>query len=80
MEIDPETLNEIQAILKRECAVEVTVAFFDDTEGEDALEPVDIACTLEFEPGTAVSEMRQELSAMLDSLKGVMDGMEEPKA
>ncbi|MBM3462063.1 MAG: hypothetical protein FJX76_08185 [Armatimonadetes bacterium] len=73
MEIDPETLQEIRAILKRDCVVEVTVAFFDQSEGDDALDPIDIASTVDLDAGTPAAIKRQQFNEMLDTLKDLFE-------
>lgn len=70
MQLDPETIEEIRAIIGRDCVIEVTVAFYDNSD--DAREPVDIGATVEFDAATPAAEIRGEMSAMLDSLKDVL--------
>ncbi|NDD31287.1 MAG: hypothetical protein EB084_23805 [Proteobacteria bacterium] len=69
MQLDPETLEEIRAILGRDCVVEVTVTFYDNSD--DAREPIDIGATALFDERTPSAEVREELGAMLDSLRDV---------
>jgi len=71
MQIDPETLTEIRAILKRDCVVEVTVTFFDQSES-DPLDDVTVDCSVDFDGGTPLAEQQEELAIMLDSLKEIL--------
>jgi hypothetical protein len=69
VDLDPQTVKDIQAILGRDCVIEVTVAFYDNSE--DALEPTDIGATLELDAGTPAAEQREQFGEMLDSLRSL---------
>ena len=79
MAIEAELLDEIRAILGRNCIVEVTVTFFDETE-DGALEPVDISESLEFDADTPPAAREQEFKELLGSLGDVFREASEPKA
>ncbi len=67
MELDPETAREIRAILARDCVVEVTVTFFDESTKEP-LEAVDVGTSLQLAAGDSAEEKRAEVEALIGSL------------
>lgn len=72
MELDADTANEIRAILARDCIVEVTVTFYDDSEnGGSVLEPIDIGTTADFERNTPSTIQRASLDELIESLRGI---------
>ena len=77
MAIEPELLDEIRAILKRECAVEVTVTFYDESDGEP-LDPIDISESVEFDPDTPHEEREREFNELLGSLTVVFREASRP--
>jgi hypothetical protein len=78
MRIDSETLEEIRAVLRRDCVIEVTVTFYDNSD-DRPLEPVDIASTLEFEAGTPLEDMQPEFRDMLTTLQDVFAKVDDPQ-
>lgn len=77
MDLDRETVNEIRAILGRNCVVEVTVAFYDSSD--DALEPIDIGATIDFDAGTPPADQQAYFEEMLDSLRDVFRNVSTPE-
>ncbi len=75
MELDMETQDEIRAILARQCVVEVTVTFYDEADGSEQLEPVDIGTTLEFDAETPPATQEKEFHELLGSLGGILTGV-----
>jgi len=80
MKLDKETIGEIRAILGRDCIVEVTIAFYDNTGGPDALEPVDVGTTADFEKDTPPVEQQAALDEMIESLRDVLRTLTSSRA
>lgn len=70
IQLDPETIEEIRTILKRDCVIEVTVAFYDTSDSPR--EAIDIGATLELDAQTPAAEVREDLGELLDSLRDVI--------
>lgn len=74
MELDPETYEQIRRILAKKCAIEITVAFYDESDKEETEEPVDLGTSLDFDEDATPEQRLAELQEALTDIQALLTG------